>query len=79
MPKFEAKKGDFAKIWQKLGGYSLSAPPSSAAHVPRIFLAAFEALRHMLDFRSSVSCYPRVRIANLWLGDLDNHVCHELG
>ena len=20
MPKFEAKKGDFAKIWQKLGG-----------------------------------------------------------
>ena len=22
MPKFKAKKGDFAKIWQKLGGYS---------------------------------------------------------
>ena len=29
MPKFEAKQGDFAKIWQKLGGYS---PPGSAAH-----------------------------------------------
>ena len=26
MPKFEAKKGDFAKIWQKLGGY-YSPPP----------------------------------------------------
>ena len=25
MPKFEAKKGDFAKIWQKLGA---TAPPS---------------------------------------------------
>ena len=34
MLKFEAKKGDFAKIWQKLGGgYSPPpAPPGSAAH-----------------------------------------------
>ena len=32
MPKFEAKKGDFAKIWQKLGGGAAS-PPGSAAHV----------------------------------------------
>ena len=30
MLKFEAKKGDFAKIWQKLGGLQ---PPGSAAHV----------------------------------------------
>ena len=29
MIKFEAKKGDFPKIWQKLGGCS---PPGSAAH-----------------------------------------------
>ena len=42
---------------------------------PKIFLAAFETLRHMLDFGSSVLFW--VRIANLWLGDLDNHVCHE--
>ena len=27
MPKFEAKKGDFAKIWQKLGGGYSSAFP----------------------------------------------------
>ena len=27
MPKFEAKKGDFAKIWQKLGR-GATAPPS---------------------------------------------------
>ena len=27
MLKFEAKKGDFAKIGQKLGGYSPPAPP----------------------------------------------------
>ena len=36
MLKFEAKKGDFAKIWQKLGGgggYSPPSPPGSAAHV----------------------------------------------
>ena len=31
MLKFEAKKGDFPKIWQKLEGFSLP-PPSSAAH-----------------------------------------------
>ena len=24
---------------------------------PKMFLAAFESLRHMLDFRSSVSCF----------------------
>ena len=24
---------------------------------PKMFLAAFETLRHMLDFRSSVSCF----------------------
>ena len=28
MPKFEAKKRDFAKIWQKLGGYSPPPHPS---------------------------------------------------
>ena len=29
MPKFEAKKGDFAKIWQKLGGGGGAiAPPA---------------------------------------------------
>ena len=27
MLKFEAKKGDFAKIWQILGGYSSPSPP----------------------------------------------------
>ena len=27
MLTFEAKKGDFAKIWQKLGDYSPPAPP----------------------------------------------------
>ena len=32
-----------------------------------IVLAALETLRHMLEFRSSVSC---VWVANLWLGDL---------
>ena len=33
MPKFEAKKGDFAKIWQKLGGGGYSpSPPGSAVH-----------------------------------------------
>ena len=26
MPKFEAKKGDFAKIWRKLGGGGAAAP-----------------------------------------------------
>ena len=31
MPKFETKKGDFAKIWQKLRGGGLQAP-GSAAH-----------------------------------------------
>ena len=35
MLKFEAKKGDFAKIWQKLGGYSPPSPPGSAAHGTR--------------------------------------------
>ena len=25
--------------------------------IPKMFLAAFETLRHMLDFRSSVSCF----------------------
>ena len=34
MLKFEAKKGDFAKIWQKLGaGATAPKPPGSAAHV----------------------------------------------
>ena len=28
MSKFEAKKGDFAKLWNKLGGYSPPAPPA---------------------------------------------------
>ena len=32
MLKFEAKKGDFAKIWQKLGEGGLQ-PSGSAAHV----------------------------------------------
>ena len=32
MLKFEAKKGNFAKLWQKLGGGGYS-PPDSAAHV----------------------------------------------
>ena len=31
MLKFEAKKGDFVKVWQKLGG-GARAPPGSAAH-----------------------------------------------
>ena len=30
MPKFEAKKGDFAKIWQKLG--AAAPPPGFAIH-----------------------------------------------
>ena len=34
MLKCEAKKGDFAKIWQKLGGgLQPPQPPGSAAHV----------------------------------------------
>ena len=36
MPKFEAKKGDFAKIWQKLGGYSPPTPPSMNLCIPKI-------------------------------------------
>ena len=39
MLKFEAKKGDFAKIWQKLGGGATDPqPPGSAAHVSLRFL-----------------------------------------
>ena len=29
MPKFEAKKEDFAKIWQKLGAIARPAPPAA--------------------------------------------------
>ena len=39
----------------------------------RIVLAALETLRHMLDFKSSVLLWGWV--ANLWLGDLYNHIC----
>ena len=42
----------------------------------KIVLAAFEIFSHMLDFRSSVSCLG-VWIANLWLGNLNDHVCCE--
>ena len=38
MLKFEAKKGDFAKIWQKLGGYSPPSPPGSAAMIAKPFM-----------------------------------------
>ena len=34
MPKFETKKGDFAKSWQKLGGYSPPPPPAPPAPPP---------------------------------------------
>ena len=35
MPKFEAKKGDFAKIWPNLGGYSppLALPSMGIPHL----------------------------------------------
>ena len=32
MLKFEAKKGDFAKIWQKLGGGGATAPQPPRLH-----------------------------------------------
>ena len=41
MLKFEAKKGDFAKIWQKLGGLQ---PPSPAAHASILLRSAKERL-----------------------------------
>ena len=31
MPKCEAKKGDFAKIWEKLGGGGATGPPAPPA------------------------------------------------
>ena len=31
VPKFEAKKGDFAKMWQKLGGGGYSPQPPGSA------------------------------------------------
>ena len=34
MPKFEAKKGDFAKIWQKL-----ATAPSSAVHAATVHIS----------------------------------------
>ena len=36
-----------------------------------IVLAALETLRHMLDFKFGIWA------ANLWLGDLDNHIRYE--
>ena len=41
-----------------------------------IVLAAFKALRHMLDFRSSMPCFGFGK-ENPWLGDLDNDACYE--
>ena len=41
-----------------------------------IILAALETLRTMLDFRSRVSCFG-FYVANLWLGDLYDHICYE--
>ena len=35
------------------------------------FLAAFEISRHMLDFKSNMSCLV---VAYLWLGDLDYQI-----
>ena len=40
-----------------------------------IVLAALEIFRHMLDFRSSVLLW--IWVANLWLGYLYDHICHE--
>ena len=44
------------------GAWALREPIDSnmsfpALSTPKMFLAAFETLRHMLDFRSSVSCF----------------------
>ena len=43
----------------------------------RIDFTAFEIFRHMLDFKSSVSCLVRIRVAYLWLGNLDYHICYK--
>ena len=40
-----------------------------------IFLAAWETFRHILDFRFSV--LYQIWLANLWLGDLNNHIGYE--
>ena len=45
MPKFEAKKGDFAKIWQKLGGYSPPAPRLRRLRRRGEILKTFEIFR----------------------------------
>ena len=42
MLKFEAKKGDFTKIWQKLGG---GAAPGSAAHDIKFLSRTFKNLK----------------------------------
>ena len=44
MPKFEAKKGDFAQIWQKLGGGGASPP------APPALLPMYWSFRHISFF-----------------------------
>ena len=64
------------------GAGALRVPNDSNRAFPvmstfNIVLAALETLRHMLDFKSSDSVLLRIWVANLWLGDLDNHICHK--
>ena len=54
MLNFEAKKGDFAKIWQKLGGVQPSQPPGSAAHVIDKFY------RRFVYFEDTVTYFDKI-------------------
>ena len=45
---------------------------------PSIFFATLETLRHMLDFRLSMSCLG-FWVAHLRLGDLNSHVGYKFG
>ena len=47
MPKLEAKKGDFAKIWQKLGGEGEGEqPPGHAFQIIIILFDRLSVIRH---------------------------------
>ena len=65
--------------WFRGGGAgALREPIDSNSSLPVIptfsmFLAALEILRHMLDFKSSMSCLG----LGLRLGDLNDHSCYK--
>ena len=66
MPKFEAKKEDFAKIWQKLGGGGLEPPPW--LHHPWIARLIFDVgsqrsyLRHTVRDKLNLETCSRATI-----------------